>query len=100
MLWKIRGAAGVAAILLACSACSTTDPNQVIGPFAAATQNATAAIKAYDQAAAQRLTALDIAKVTGDPAHAAVAVVPMPNRCATSSSDSELAYPPAPTAHP
>jgi hypothetical protein len=92
MLWKIRWAAGAAAILLACSACSTTDPNQVIGPFAAATQNATAAIKAYDQAAAQRLTALDIAKVTGDPAHAAVAVVPMQNGCATSSSDCELGY--------
>jgi len=80
-----------AAVLLACAACSTTDPNTVIAPFASATQDASTAIKAYSEAGAQRLTAIGKAKVLAS-AHADLAVVPMEDGCMSSSSGCQLGY--------
>jgi len=79
-------------LLLLCAACASPDPTTVIPSFAAATQDAGAAIKAYDAAASKRLTAIGIAKVLADPARAPFAVAPLANGCETSSTACTLGY--------
>jgi 3-deoxy-D-manno-octulosonate 8-phosphate phosphatase KdsC-like HAD superfamily phosphatase len=89
--YRLRKAAAAAALLALCSACAGPDPAKVIGPFATATQDASAAIKAYDEAAAQRLTEIGVAKVLSS-ANAGIAVVPMQDGCMSGSADCQLGY--------